>query len=143
MKINPINNSNVSFGVKIPTKQVVNLISGLSVDNPTKLLSDLTGTDEVILYSQIDSAVFEFASKDCVRKLCDQRPELQNLRRLAQDMSDKIRTYIGARSEDNLKAINVAAAKREAESEAILKSFPELMDITPVKVGILSKGRFN
>lgn len=130
MKIESIKSSNPSFGIKVPTRAVAELVSGEASD--IKLVQTLTGLteQEMILISTDRINVIKGS---CIAAIC-KNPLLNHLFKTSQELSTSISKFIGDKTEANKALMEKCITKRTIEKNVVLSRLPHFIDLEKVTI---------
>ncbi len=134
MKIQNSTANNVSFGIKVPTKQVVDLVSGLRTEGTNDLFLKVTGLSNEKMLTTMSSDTIEFAKSYCAKQITKANPEFQKLVETRDDLMQFIKNAFSQRNGGKLRQLNELFDAREAEKTRLLESLPETLDIKDIKL---------
>lgn len=133
MTINNTQPVSPSFGIKVPTKDVISLISGNNSTETTKLLCELTGIPKDKMLTTMSSDVIQFSKDYCAKEIANTQPAFKNLLEIKQTLSKAVKDFAAGinRSMENL---NSLFQKRDSEITKLSKELGENIDINSIKL---------
>lgn len=136
MNIQKISASNVSFGIKVPTKEVINLVSGNNSEEATNVFLKLTGLNKDKMLTTMNSDVIQFSKDQCAEELIKIKPELGKLAKAREELIQFINSSLHQTNGGKLSRVNELFDAREAEKTKLLETLPEELDIPQIKLPI-------
>ena len=128
------NNHNVSFGAKVPTKQLVDFVSGIRTEETNELFLNLTGLTNEKMLSTMNSDTIEFAKSYCSKQVTNTMPIFSKLTELRDNLFQAIQKTATDKSGGQLRRIAELFDAKDAEKASILNKLPESVDLPEIKL---------
>lgn len=142
MRVTPLTNSKIPFGVKVKTSDVIGLISGENFhvasnldsqfDPKSALIFALTNNDE-ISFLQKNISIYREVVKYCTEKIVAENDAFKPLAKLRESLTKSISNFEEGVSSDAT-ILNDLAEKRTTEATRLLTNLPEFIDIEPINI---------
>lgn len=134
MKIQQTPAFNVSFGIKVPTKDVINLVSGIESKETTDLFTKLTGISNEKMLTSMNKDVIESGKSYCASEVTKFMPELKNLAKIKEDLHQLIIEASSRTDGGVLTKVNNLFTSREVERNNLFERLPGEIDIPQIKL---------
>ncbi len=134
MQVQNTQANKVSFGVKVPTKQLVDFMSGIRTDETNQVFLKLTGLSNEKMLTTMSSDVIEFSKSYCTKTIADSDPIFKKLIDIKKNLSDFFRAAISDKSNSNLDKITELSNAKDAEKINLLKKLPDVIDLPEIKL---------
>lgn len=124
------NISNVSFGAKFNTKDIVKMVGGVPADK--KVLSEMSGISEAHLTCNCSSDIYLASSRYAASKVVEQYPDLSPIHKLSKTIQEKINSL--PNNEEDFKEINKLSLKKAFLMSTFCIEHGESIDIQPFEI---------
>ena len=122
--------SNVSFGAKFNTKDIVKMVGGAPADK--KVLSQMSGISESHLTYNCSADIYIASSRYAAGKVAEQYPDLLPIRKLSKTIYEKINS--SPSNEEDFKEINKLSMKKAFLMSTFCLKHGDLIDIQPFEI---------
>lgn len=137
MKVQKISPYKVTFGIKVPTKNVIDLVSGMRSEEATDVFLKLTGISNEKTLAKMNTSLIEASKNYCAEKIVELKPELEKLAQIKQEIT----TFLQSSNDTHggkLRRMTELYNARESEKAKLLKNMTPEIDIPKIKLSTLS-----
>ncbi len=134
MKVQSFGSNIVQFGVKVPTEQVIDLISGMKTNETRDVFCKLTGVTQEKMLTSMNRDMIEVAQKHCAGKIAAFRLEFAKLAKIASDLEIMKHRAFQLNQEGKIYKLTNLIDEINAEKANLLKTMPESLDIPKIKL---------